>query len=210
MSRLFNIHTTWGEGAVSPEEWLKYAESHNIDSLVFIDFVPPGKWEDYKGAMENLKKDASEKGIEVLFGIELGASVLRDTPSHLLDGMDIVAVSERCFSEKDDVPALMENMLKEIVKSYPVVYWVRPGLWYKKYGNTLLGLEYYVQILKHIPEDKVILEVNRKHNVPPQYVPALLDELGFRFVVGVDADSPEDLPRRDIPLLGFTFADAEE
>ncbi len=210
MGRLFNVHTTWGEGTVSPEKWIEYAQSHGVNSITFIDFVPPGKWEEYKNSMEILKKTAAEKGIDVLFGIELGASVLRDTPLHLLEGMDIVAVSERCFSEKDDVPTLMESILKDIVKNYPLVYWIRPGLWYKQYGNTLLGLEYYVQILKHIPEDRIILEVNRKHNVPPQYVPALLDELGFRFVVGVDADSPDDLPRHDIPLLGFTFADAEE
>ncbi len=206
MARLFNVHTTWGEGSSSPKQWLEYAKNKNIEEIVFIDFVPPNRWEEYKEHMNLLKARYSNMS----YGIEVPAKVLRDTPADLLKEFDIVAVSERCFDEKDNVPAMMEEILLQWTEILPVLYWVRPGLWYKRYGKTLLGLEYYVEILKKVSEDKIVLEVNRKYNVPPPYVPALLDELGYRFVVGVDADSPDDLPKYEIPMLGFTFADAEE
>jgi len=206
MTKLFNVHTTWGEGSYSPEKWIEYANSRGIEEITFIDFVPPGKWEEYKKAMEDLKTD----GINVSYGVEVPAKVLKDTPPSLLEIFDIVAISERCFDKNDDVPHIMEDLFLQWTEKLPLIYWIRPGMWYKQYGDTLLGLEYYVDILKRVPEDRIILEVNRRYNIPPPYVPALLDELGYRFVVGVDVGSPEELPRYEIPILGFTFADAEE
>ncbi|UZN22722.1 hypothetical protein GM182_02070 [bacterium 3DAC] len=206
MARLFNVHTTWGEGTYTPQQWIDYARKHNIDEIVFIDFVPPSKWEEYKEDMEKL----DFTGVKVSYGVEVPAKVLKDTPSSLLEIFDIIAVSERCFGKDDDVPRIMEDLLLQWTKKLPLIYWIRPGMWYKEYGDTLLGLEYYVEILKRVPENKIILEVNRRYNVPPPYIPALLDELGYRFVVGVDAGSPEELPQYEIPILGFTFADAEE
>lgn len=204
VKNLFHVHTTWGEGSYTPEQWLEYAVDNGIEEITFIDFVPPTLWDEYLDNMNQIKSG----DIKVRVGIEVSAKALNQMKHTLIDAFDVIAVSERCIDPADDVYKVMSDAL--IKWDGSVLYWVRPGWWYKKYGKTLLGLEYYVEILRSVPEDKVILEVNRKYNVPPPYIPALLDELGFSFVLGWDVGSPEEIPSYEIPLLGFTFADAEE
>ena len=203
VKRLFHVHTTWGEGSYTPKQWLDYAIDNGIEEITFIDFVPPTLWDEYLYHMNQIRST----DVKIRVGIEVSAKVLNQMKHTLRDAFDVIAVSERCIDSTDDVYKIMTEAL--LNWDGPVLYWIRPGWWYKQYGKTLLGLEYYVDILRLVPENKVILEVNRKYNVPPPYIPALLDELGFNFVLGWDIGSPEEIPYYEIPLLGFTFADAE-
>lgn len=190
----WHIHTNYTDGKNSVSEYCEKANELEIPLIAFTEHIRTNFDYNFSKLLDDIEKARKEfPEIIILSGCE--ARVLPD------GGLDI---SKENLKKVDYpifafhlFPADLDLYLKQfrkIVKNRFVNTWAHPGLFLKKH-KLKIDEKDLLDILKLLKEKNVLLEINRKYDLPPKYWDNLIEKTKICKVRGSDIHNASEIAK---------------
>jgi len=192
----WHIHTSYTDGRSSVAEYCKKAWDLHIPLIAFTEHVR----EDLSYSFDKFLRDIEKARdvfpeIIILSGCE--AKVLPDgeldVSEENLRKVDYPIFAFHSFPPEFD---LYLKCLRKVIKNEFINAWAHPGLFLKKH-NLEMDDGTLIDILRLVGENDVLLEVNRKYDLPPKYWSDFIGGMGIHVVRGSDIHSASELSITD-------------
>jgi DNA polymerase (family 10)/putative hydrolase len=187
----WHIHTIYTDGKNNVSEYCKRAVELDVPLVAFTEHVRKDLDFDFNDLLNDIEKAKKEFDLIILSGVE--AKVLNegdlDVEDRILKEVDYSIFAFHSFPKDID---LYKRCLEKIIKNDQINTWAHPGLFLEKYGLRLPESE-LIEIFKLMRKYDVLLEINRKYNLPPRTWLQLAEQYDVQKVVGNDVHCIEDL-----------------
>jgi len=185
MSGQWHVHTNYTDGENSVDEYCRKAVTLGIPLVVFSEHVRKELTYDYQDLVGEIKT-ARKKYPELIILTGCEAKVLEDgsldVSEVVLKYCEIVLMAFHSFpnNKSEYIKAL------KIALSNPKVdVWAHPGLFLR--NNNFSFTEKEIEMVFDLARQKnVLIEINRKYNLPPQSWVKVGEKKGVNFVKGGD------------------------
>lgn len=188
----WHVHTNYVDGASTVMDYCQSAVNKKIPLIAFTEHVHKNldfSFESLLCEIEDARAAFPE--LVILSGCE--AKVLEDgsldVSRKVVSEVDYPIFSYHTFHGGKD---LYMKTLRDVIRNEYVNAWAHPGLFLSKIGQTLSATELDI-IMGLLKKHKVLLEKNRKYNLPPKTWLAAARKAGLEVVNGSDAHSVEDI-----------------
>jgi histidinol phosphatase-like PHP family hydrolase len=188
----WHIHTDYTDGENSVDEYCREAIKKHIPLLAFTEHVRRKLTYSFHDLMEEIESArTSYRDLKILSGCE--AKVLDDgeldVSEDTLRKCDIVLMAFHSFPNDK---SKYVHALKKALSNLKVDVWAHPGT--LRFQNDLsLTDKEVADILNLAKKKEVLVEINRKYNMPPSKWLEIGSEQGLKFVRGNDVHSIRDL-----------------
>lgn len=169
----WHIHTSYTDGENSIAQYCEIARELHIPLIAFTEHVRiklTYNFSDFLSDIEEARKAFQD--IIILSGCE--AKVLPsgelDASDELLGSVNYPIFAFHSFPVDLD---LYVNCLKKAIKNRFVCAWAHPGLFLRKH-NLRLDNRVLLYILELLREHDVLLETNKKYDLPPEHWRAIV------------------------------------
>ncbi len=188
----WHIHTNYTDGENSVFEICKRAKELEIPLIAFTEHVRRELTYDFNEFLNDIEQAREEfPEIIILSGVE--AKVLPDYSLNVEDNIirevdyPIFAFHSFPWDRK-----LYLKCLKKVIKNKYVNAWAHPGLFLQRTGFSLT-VDELRGIFNLMKRHDVLLEVNRRYNLPEKEWINMASEMGVKTVRGSDVHSIEQL-----------------
>lgn len=186
----WHIHTNYSDGSDDIKDYCQRAVEIGLPLIAFTEHVNKSLSYSFDSFLEDIQAARDEFDIIILSGCE--AKVLPtgelDVDEKVLKAVDYPIFSFHSFP--DDLE-LYVKCLKEALKNPYVNTWAHPGtLSFRKIDLPKSELEEIFALMK---ERDVLLEINRKYNLPKERWIRMAKAHGILTVRGSDVHGIEDL-----------------
>jgi DNA polymerase (family 10)/putative hydrolase len=186
----WHIHTNYSDGKDDISDYCRRAVEIGIPLIAFTEHVRRNLSYNFNSFLEDIEAARNEFDIIILSGCE--AKVLPsgrlDVDDHVLKAVDYPIFSFHSFPE--DLVLYVE-CLKMAIKNPYVNAWAHPGtLSYKKID---LPKNELAEIFSLMVERGVLLEINRKYDLPTERWLRVAKDCGVKMVKGSDVHQIADL-----------------
>jgi DNA polymerase (family 10)/putative hydrolase len=192
MNGEWHIHTNYTDGKNSVEDYCKKAAKLGLPLIAFTEHVRRTLTYDFNDLTKEIESAReSYPGLIILTGCE--AKVLEDGDLDVSEDVkrecDIVLMAFHSFpKDKRKYVSALKRAL-----TYPEVdIWAHPGLFLAKSNFTLTDEE-IAEILDIAKKNEVLIEINKKYNLPPTKWCEIGLKNGLKFVKGSDVHSVDDM-----------------
>jgi putative hydrolase len=188
----WHIHTNYTDGKNSVAEYCEKASKLGIPLIAFTEHVRRELSYDFSKFLADIERarDAYPELI-ILSGCE--AKILPDgeldVDKYILNEVDYPIFAVHSFPPDID---LYIKQLKNVIRNEKVNAWAHPGLFLKR-SNLEMDGRALMEILMLMKEKKVLLEVNRKYELPPENWRKLAEKIGVCVVKGSDVHELSEL-----------------
>lgn len=186
----WHIHTNYSDGRDDISDYCQRAVEIGLPLVAFTEHVRRNLSYDFNSFLQDIESARDEFEIIILSGCE--AKVLPsgelDVDEHILKAVDYPIFSFHSFPEDLE---LYVKCLKGALKNPYVNAWAHPGtLSYKKIDLPESELAEIFSLMK---EREVLLEINRKYDLPKERWVRMAKEYGVKTVKGSDVHQIVDL-----------------
>lgn len=198
----WHVHTNYTDGKNTILEYAQKAVENNLELIAFTEHVRRIMDYSFEDFMSEVYSVKDKFNIEILVGCE--AKVIDtdgniDVSPDVLKKCDIVLGTFHEFKPKNKAAYLLA--LKNMLKNRDVDIWAHPTLFAKK-NNFLLSDEEICELVELCYTNEVLIERNKKHDVPNITFLNFSSIRGLNFVFGSDAHQIDELLDRKT-LLNF-------
>jgi len=181
----WHIHTSYTDGQNSIFEICEMAKKLGIPLLVFTEHVRRELTYDFNEFLSDIDRARGEfPEIIILSGVE--AKVLPDgsldAENEIIRQVDYPIFAFHSFPENK---GLYVECLKKVIKNKYVNAWAHPGLFLQRTGFSL-SVDELEEIFKLMKKYDVLLEINRKYNLPEKEWISIAMQRGVGVVRGGD------------------------
>ncbi|MBP2133106.1 DNA polymerase (family 10)/putative hydrolase [Methanomicrobium sp. W14] len=191
MSGEWHIHTSYTDGKNSIDEYCKKAVELGIPLVAFTEHVRKDLSYDFNSYLEDIDSAREHYNLIVLSGCETKVlpDCSLDVGYDILEQVDYPIFAFHSFP--NDIDKYLDA-LYTVIKNPYVNAWAHPSMFLKK--NILnITKGKLSQIFNWLDENEVLIEINRKHNVPPSEWINLAKSCRMNLVRGSDCHSVEEL-----------------
>jgi len=189
----WHVHTNYTDGESTVFEYCEEVQKLKLPLIAFTEHVRKRMNYNFLDLKKEVEKAKKKFKFKILLGCE--AKVLDkkgnlDAPEKVLKESEIVlgAFHGVPFNSKEDFLEALRSMLKN-----PYVdVWAHPGLFYLRQNFNLTKKE-LDEITKMCAENKVLMEINLRYNLPEKKLLSQAKENKVKFIYGLDAHSTKDL-----------------
>jgi len=189
----WHIHTNYTDGKNTVIEYCKLAEKKDIPLLAFTEHVRKNITYNFNKFLEDIEKARDEFDIIILSGCE--AKVLPggelDVEKWIIESVDYPILAFHSFSK--DMEIYVESLKIALQNKY-VNAWAHPGLFLQR-NKVTLDECVLREIFKIMKNHDVLLEINKKYDLPPKNWLLIAKKYGVKLVKGNDLHSVEDYYR---------------
>ena len=189
----WHVHTNYTDGKNSVFELCLEFKNLGIPLVAFTEHVRKELTYDFNQFLEDIEKAREEFDLIILSGCE--AKVLPsgelDVEDWILRDVDYPIFAFHSFPKDID---LYIKCLKNVLKKKYVNTWAHPGAFLLRRGLELPEKE-LIDIFKLIGKQNVLLEVNKKYNVPHRAWLDIAERYNVKTVKGNDIHSIGDLEK---------------
>lgn len=164
----WHIHTSYTDGENSIAQYCEIARELHIPLIAFTEHVRTKLDYNFSDFLSDIKEARKAfPDITILSGCEAKVSPggELDASEELLGSIDYPIFAFHSFPDDLD---LYINCLKKIIKNSFVCAWAHPGLFLRKH-NFGLDNRVLLYILELLKEHDVLLEMNRRYDLPPEH-----------------------------------------
>ena len=188
----WHIHTNFTDGKNTVMEYCKEAIKKKIPLIAFTEHVRRELTYDFNLLLDEIEKARREfPNLIILSGCE--AKVLPDgtldVNDEIIKKVDYAVMAYHSFPKDKE---LYLKTLKKAIKNPFVNAWVHPGLFLKKTGFELKDEELN-EVFGLMKEHEVLLEINKKYDLPPKHWIEQAKKMGVLLVRGNDTHSINEL-----------------
>jgi len=187
----WHVHTFYTDGQNSIDEYCQKAVEVGIPLIAFTEHVRKNLNYDFQSFLSDIELAKEKYDLIILSGCE--AKVLQDgeldIPSDILRDIDYPIFAFHSFPLNVD---LYIDCVKRALKNKFVNTWAHPGLFLKKYSLELNNTE-LKEIFSLMSKEKVLLEINVRHNLPAKKWLFLANQFNVCSVRGSDVHTIKDL-----------------
>jgi putative hydrolase len=193
LSGEWHIHTSWTDGDNSVFEYCEKAVKEGIPLLAFTEHVRRTLDYDFGQFLSEIEQVRARYNLIVLSGCE--AKVLPggklDVEECVLKEVDYPIFAFHSFPS--DIDQYLES-LKVVLSNRYINAWAHPGYFLSRQGLELPDKD-LIEIFDRSSRHNILLEVNRKYNLPPPRWFDLAKSLGIRLVRGSDIHNVNKMNR---------------
>jgi len=188
----WHVHTSYTDGKNSVFEMCARAKELGLPLIAFTEHVRKNLSYDFNEFLSDIERGREEfPELIILSGFE--AKVLPDctldVEKSLFREVDYPIFAFHSFP--DDKELYLE-CLKTVIKHPSINTWAHPGLFIKKMGFNINQRE-LEEIFTLLKSHSVLLEINKKYQLPPEKWIDLAFKHGVNFVRGSDVHSINSL-----------------
>ena len=190
----WHIHTNYTDGQNSVAEYAEAASRLGIPLLAFTEHIRKQRNYSFEHFMQDIEQArARHPDLIILSGCE--AKVLPDgsldCETDLLKSLDLVLFAFHSFPEDKN---LYLSALEQVIQSDLCDVWAHPGLFLKRHPKIFLSPQELKHILMLMARHHVVMEINKKYDLPGRDWISLYKELHAGCVLrGSDVHRVEDL-----------------
>ncbi len=188
----WHIHTSYTDGKNTVFDYCREAIKRNVPLLAFTEHVRKEVRYNFDKLLEDIDKAREEfPDLIILSGCE--AKVLPDgtldVNKKLIKKVDYPIMAYHSFPKDKE---LYLKTLKKTIKNPFVNSWAHPGLFLNKTGFELKDEE-LGEIFELMKKHRVLLEINKKYELPPEQWIKQAKRKGVLLVRGNDTHSVNEL-----------------
>jgi len=189
----WHIHTDYTDGDSKIIDLVKKAEEIGLPLIAFTEHIRPKLTYDFNQFLEDIRNAKKKfRKIEILSGVE--AKVLPKKGLNYENYFDVVDYVAFAFHKFPKKKGLYLKRLKEAIRNEYTDAWAHPGLFFQK-NKICLSKKALVNILDMMEKERVMLEINKKYNLPEVSWMNEGREIGVKMVRGSDIHSVEELKK---------------
>ena len=193
----WHVHTNYTDGKNTIFEYCEQAERNGLELIAFTEHVRRNLDYSFGDFVSDVYAAKDKFDFEVLAGCEV----------KVLDGEGTLDVSDEVLKECEIVlgafhrfePTKKEaylTALKNMLSNPDVDIWAHPTLFTKK-NKLTLNIENIRSISRLSSKNDVLIEINKKYNVPDGKFLKTASTTGCKFVKGSDAHQISELLKLD-------------
>jgi len=183
----WHVHTNYTDGRNSVDELCKKAQNIGIPLIAFTEHVRKDLKYDFSSFLNDIDRAKEEYELILLSGCE--AKVLPngelDVNPDILKEVEYPIFAFHAFPKSLDIYL---DSLKQVLKNKYVCTWAHPGAFLKKEGLELPEKELKT-IFTLMNKKDILLEINKKYEVPKKKWKEIANEHNVQFVRGNDIHS---------------------
>lgn len=187
----WHIHTNYTDGKGSVDEYCKKAVELGIPLIAFTEHVRKKLNYDFNAYLGDIDNAREQYDLIILSGCE--AKVLPDgnldVEDSLLKQVDYPIFAFHSFPI--DIDVFLDALYSALKNPY-VNTWAHPGMFLKK-SELILPEGELPKIFSAVRDNDILIELNRKYNVPPDRWINLAKHDQMNFVRGSDCHCVEEL-----------------
>jgi len=188
----WHIHTKYTDGKNSVFEICEKAKELKIPLIAFTEHVRRVLTYDFNEFLSDIERARGEyPELIILSGVE--AKVLPDgsldVRNDIIKQVDYPIFSFHSFPKDKE---LYVRCLKRVIKNKYVNTWAHPGLFLRKHDINL-DERNLKSVFKLMKNHDVLLEINRKYNLPEKSWIDIATTIGVKLVKGTDVHSITEL-----------------
>jgi len=195
LSGEWHIHTSRTDGNNRVAKYCEIASEYLIPLLAFTEHVSIELTYDFNEFLEEIDAARSQYDLIILSGCE--AKVLPDgslnAPDCVIEEVDYPIFSFHGFPGDLD---LYLDCLKSVFQDKRVNTWAHPGHFLAR-QKMEIDSDALKDIMKQMMHNNILLEVNRKYNLPEKGWVEEAERIGLMIVRGSDVHSIEELEWSD-------------
>ncbi|KKL51729.1 hypothetical protein LCGC14_2292570 [marine sediment metagenome] len=188
----WHVHTNYTDGKNSIHEICRKAIEVNIPLICFTEHVSKESSYDYNKFIYDIKEARNKfDQLIIISGNEtkiLPSGELNITKP-ILRNAEYIGVAFHSFP--NDINLFYESLIK-VFNNYAIDTWMHPGLFFKKI-NEIIPDSLLKSIFEIMREKRIMLEINKKYDLPPKKWIDKARIYGVNFVRGGDIHSIENL-----------------
>jgi len=194
----WHVHTNYTDGKSTIFEYCEQAEKNCLELIAFTEHVRKDMDYNFDDFISDVFSAKDKYSLEILAGCEakvLDCKGTLDVTDDILKECEIVLGAFHRFepAEKNAYLKALKNMLL----NPEVDIWAHPTLFAKRNKFTL-SIEDIRYISRLSSKYEVLMEINKKYNVPDGIFIEIASDMGCKFVAGSDAHHINELLKLNI------------
>ena len=194
---LFHVHTSYTDGHLTVADYMDFAGTAGVDSVVFLEHIRRNPRYDVEQFSAEVRQSSSEPVKTVLgFEAKLLPDGTLDINDDCIESAAVIGIAEHGFPNDR---SLLRDAFLNVVRTYPFRWprvtfvWAHPGLWYLKHHLIAEQDDAFEEMLAAACDAGVLLEQNMRYGLLDSSTAARLSEQSL--VLGADAHALSDLER---------------
>lgn len=187
----WHIHTSYSDGKNTVHDYCMKASELDIPLIAFTEHVRRKLDYDFSQYLEDIDKAREEFDLIILSGCE--AKILPDgsldVEEEILKQVDYPIFAFHSFPM--DLAQYIESLKSVLINPY-INTWAHPGLFLRKHGLDLSDQD-LCEIFRLLKTNNVLLEINRRYNVPDKKWITMAVTERVQFVQGGDCHCIKEL-----------------
>ena len=194
---LFHVHTCYTDGHLIVADYIDFALTAGVDSVVFLEHIRRDPRYDVERFAAEVKQSGSEAVKTVLgFEAKLLPDGTLDINDDCIERAAVIGIAEHGFPHDRN---LLRDAFLNVVRTYPLRWpditfvWAHPGLWYLKHHLVAEQDDAFDEMLAAACASGILLEQNLRYGL---LSPTTAEKLPApSLILGADAHSLSDLER---------------